>query len=70
MNIFIFRVKLFVDDQNINSTRLDRGSHVIEAPSEGGLFFGGAPRDINIGGMVGSSQPLKGCIQDVIINNM
>lgn len=59
-----------MDDEVVNSTRLDRGSHVVEAPSEGGLFFGGVPPEISIGGMAGSSQALKGCIQDVIINNM
>ncbi|KAL7642435.1 UNVERIFIED_CONTAM: hypothetical protein RMT77_006996 [Armadillidium vulgare] len=63
------KVRLFVDDQNINSTRLDKGSHIFEAPDTGGLYFGGSPTDIDVKTIVGSSKPLRGCIKDVIINN-
>ena len=58
-----------MDDAAVNSTRLGRGSQVVSGPDFGGLYFGGSPPGIDIVSMVGSSMPLKGCIQDVIVNN-
>ena len=63
------RVTLKVDDIEVNSTRLERGNQVVEAPNEGGLYFGGVPPDLDVGHMVGSTRPMKGCIRDVIVND-
>lgn len=65
----LHRVTLKVDDREVNATRLDRGSQLVEGPDTGGLYFGSVPEGINISTMVGSSRALKGCIQDVIVNN-
>lgn len=64
-----YRMTLKVDDAEVNTTRLDRSSQVVVGPDTGGLYFGGVPDDIDIVSMVGTSRPLKGCIQDVIVNN-
>ena len=63
------RITLKVDDLDVNSTRLERGSQAIASPTAGGLFFGGTPPDVDAGGMAGAVEPLRGCISDVIIND-
>ncbi|KAF2361238.1 Laminin G domain [Trinorchestia longiramus] len=63
------KVTLLVNDQAVNTTRLDRRGVIVQGPRQGGLYFGGVLPGLDIVAMVGSTAPFKGCIRDVIVNN-
>ena len=71
--ISIFSIILYIDDELSDSSRIVSGSSRISVSGggaeEGGLYFGGVPPEIDIGGRAASTIPFQGCISDIIINN-
>lgn len=58
-----------IDDIEIGSQRLPRGSKDIDAPPHRGLFFGGFREGIDFNSMIATDVPLHGVIKDAIFNN-
>ena len=67
--LIIYRLLLRLDDDEENEIRLPKGAKGIPSPQNGGLFFGGVRRNVNIGSMAASQQPFIGIIQDAIFND-
>ncbi|XP_015910992.1 laminin subunit alpha-1 isoform X2 [Parasteatoda tepidariorum] len=63
------RLALRLDDEADSDIRLPKGAKEILSPKEGGLFFGGVKRGIDVGSMAASQQPFIGVIQDAIFND-
>lgn len=62
------RITMTLDDVEIGTSRLVKGTRDIDAPGEGGLFLGGLPRSMTLRGMAGTKESLKGIIRDIVIN--
>lgn len=58
-----------IDDIEIGSDRLPKGSKDIDAPPHRGLFFGGFKEGIDFSSMIATDVPLLGVIKDAIFNN-
>ncbi|XP_023215489.1 laminin subunit alpha-1-like [Centruroides sculpturatus] len=63
------KIIMIVDDKEIGNIRMPKGSKTIEAPDEGGLFFGGVPEEVFIGNRTATREPFKGVIKDAIFND-
>ncbi|XP_013397032.1 laminin subunit alpha-2 isoform X2 [Lingula anatina] len=58
------KLDMFVDDLPVGTERLSKGSKV-EISS---LYLGGVPADLDIASASATSQPLQGCIRDLVLN--
>ena len=67
--VHCFRLELFVDDEQVGTSRLPSGdSRINTMPGqEGGLYIGGVPRGVGAEGSAATLEPFRGCISDVII---
>ncbi|XP_064486467.1 laminin subunit alpha lam-3-like [Ornithodoros turicata] len=63
------RIHLNVDDEEIAQDRLPKGSSEVEAPSHGGLFFGGVRSGIAIGSQAATREYFMGTIKDAVFND-
>ncbi|KAF8792889.1 Laminin subunit alpha-1 like protein [Argiope bruennichi] len=63
------KVVMRVDDEEVGSDRLPKGSKDIDAPPQRGLYFGGFREGIEYNSMLSTATPLFGTIKDVIFNN-
>ncbi|XP_054153012.1 laminin subunit alpha-2-like [Oppia nitens] len=62
------KIILSLDDKEIGTTRLARGTKDIDAPTTGGLYLGGLPQGMSLKGMAGTKESLKGVIRDAVFN--
>ncbi|GIZ05374.1 putative extracellular matrix glycoprotein laminin subunit beta [Caerostris extrusa] len=63
------KVVMRVDDVEVGSDRLPKGSKDIDAPPQRGLYFGGFREGIDYSTMLSTATPLFGSIKDAIFNN-
>ncbi|GIX95697.1 laminin subunit alpha-1, partial [Caerostris darwini] len=63
------KVVMRVDDIEVGSDRLPKGSKDIDAPPQRGLYFGGFREGIDYSTMLSTATPLFGSIKDAIFNN-
>ncbi|GFV46525.1 laminin subunit alpha-1 [Trichonephila clavipes] len=63
------KVVMRVDDIEVGSDRLPKGSKDIDAPPQRGLYFGGFREGIDYNSMLSTAVPLFGSIKDAIFNN-
>lgn len=58
-----------IDDEEVSHLRLPKGIRDIEATTEGGLYFGGIPHDLEIDSDIATRSYFSGTIKDAIFNN-
>ena len=65
------RIDLYIDDKLGGTTRLPVGANMHIGSmrgTSGGLFLGGVPVEGDYMGVAASLTPLRGCLQDLVIN--
>ncbi|CAN7938715.1 unnamed protein product, partial [Ixodes hexagonus] len=63
------KVQVNVDDAEIGSLRLPKGTLEVEGPPQGGLFFGGIRSGIAIGAQAATRDSFVGTIKDAVFND-
>ncbi|KAL1455820.1 hypothetical protein MTO96_043598, partial [Rhipicephalus appendiculatus] len=64
------KIQVNVDDAEIDSLRLPKGTGDIEGPGMGGLFFGGVRGGIAIGDQAATRDHFIGTIKDAVFNDV
>ncbi|XP_075729518.1 wing blister isoform X1 [Rhipicephalus microplus] len=64
------KIQVNVDDAEIDSLRLPKGTTDIEGPGMGGLFFGGVRGGIAIGDQAATRDNFIGTIKDAVFNDV
>jgi len=63
------RLTMTLDDTDIGTTRMPKGTREIDAPGDGGLYLGGLPPSLSLRGMAGTRESLaNGTIRDFVVN--
>ena len=57
-----------MDDELVGSSQLPTSSSIIGMASQAVMYLGGVPEHVDITNMAASSQPLLGCLSNLIIN--
>lgn len=63
-----YRISMRLDDAEVASSRLVRGTRIIEAPVHGGLYLGGLDDHMTLQGMAGTRERLIGTIGDFVFD--
>ncbi|XP_029841229.2 laminin subunit alpha-1 [Ixodes scapularis] len=64
------KVQVNVDDTEIGTLRLPKGTLEVEGPPQGGLFFGGIRSGIAIGAQAATRESFVGTIKDAVFNDV
>ena len=60
---------MYVDDVAVGRTEMPADSSEVQnIASQGALYIGGVPGNVNPSGKAASTEPLLGCISDLIVN--
>ena len=60
---------MHVDDELVGSAVLSPGgTDINNLTPDGSLYLGGVPQGMDITGKAASTQPIRGCLSDVILN--